>query len=92
MNMVEHIWNNGFTLDYTRWSFHGEAHRTREEVVRQRIEDYDANVKVADMLNDYHKARFVEGRTRDEPEATAKAFYDKFDVAQKPLHNKTKVS
>jgi hypothetical protein len=23
--MVEHIWNNGFTLDYTRWIFHGEV-------------------------------------------------------------------
>jgi hypothetical protein len=39
--MVEHIWKNGFMMDYTRWIFHGEAHRTREEVVRQRVEDYD---------------------------------------------------
>jgi hypothetical protein len=43
-------------------------------------------------LNDYHKAQFPEGRTTDEPEATAKAFYDMFDVAQKPLHAKIKVS
>jgi hypothetical protein len=28
----------------------------------------------------------------DEPEPTAKAFYDMFDVAQKPLHGQTKVS
>jgi hypothetical protein len=63
-----------------------------EEVVRQRIEDYDADVGVEDMLNDYHEAQFVEGRTEDEPEVTTKAFYDKFDVAQKPLHEKTKVS
>jgi hypothetical protein len=28
----------------------------------------------------------------DEPEPTAKAFYDMFDVAQKPLHDQTKVS
>jgi hypothetical protein len=34
--------------------FHGEAHRTREEVVIQRIEDYDADAVVADMLIDYH--------------------------------------
>jgi hypothetical protein len=54
--MVEHIWKNGFMPDYTRWIFHGEAHLTREEVVRQRIEDYDADVEVADMLNDYHEA------------------------------------
>jgi hypothetical protein len=33
--LVEHIWKNGFTPDNTRWIFHGEAHRTREEVVRQ---------------------------------------------------------
>ena len=78
--------------DYTRWIFHGEAHRTREEVVRQRVEDYDADAGVADMLNDYHEAQFAEGCTEDEPEATAKAFYDMFDAAQKPLHGKTKVS
>jgi hypothetical protein len=28
----------------------------------------------------------------DEPEPTAKAFYDMFDAAQKPLHGQTKVS
>jgi hypothetical protein len=32
--MGEHIWKNGFMPDYTRWTFHGEAHCTREEVVR----------------------------------------------------------
>jgi hypothetical protein len=90
--MIEHIWKNGFKLDYTRWIFHGEAHRTREEVVRQHVEDYDADAGVADMLNDYHEAQFAEGRMEDEPEATANAFYDMFDVTQKPLHGKTKVS
>jgi hypothetical protein len=39
--MVEHIWKNRFTPDYTRWIFHGEAHRTREEVLRQCVEHYD---------------------------------------------------
>ena len=71
---------------------HGEAGRMREEVVRPRVEDYDADAGVADMLNDYHEAQFVEGRTEDEPEATAKAFYDMFAAAQKPLHDRTKVS
>lgn len=52
--MRQHIWKNGFTPDYTRWIFHGEAHRTREEVVRQRIEGYDVGAKVA--VNDYHEA------------------------------------
>jgi hypothetical protein len=54
--VVEHIWKNGFTSDYTRWIFHGEAHHMRVEVVRQRVEDYDVDAEVADMLNDYHEA------------------------------------
>jgi hypothetical protein len=90
--MVEHIWKNGFTPHYTRWIFHGEAHRTREEVVRQRVEDYDADARVADMLNDYHEAQFAGGCTEDEPEPIAKVFYDMFDTAQKLLHGQTKVS
>jgi hypothetical protein len=61
--MVEHIWKNGFTPDFPLWIFHGEAHRTREEVVRQRVEDYDADAGVADMLNDYHEAQFFEGNS-----------------------------
>jgi hypothetical protein len=54
--MVAHIWKNAFTPDYIRGIFHGEAYRTREEVVRQRVKDYDADARVADMLNDYHEA------------------------------------
>ena len=54
--MGEHLWKNGFTADYTRWVYHGEADRMREEVVRPRVEDYDADAGVADMLNDYHEA------------------------------------
>jgi hypothetical protein len=61
-------------------------------VLRQRIEDYDANAGIADMLNGYHEAQFAEGCTKDEPELTAKAFYDMFDAATKPLHGQTKVS
>jgi hypothetical protein len=70
--MREHIWKNGFMPDYTRWIFYGEAHRMREEVVRQHVDNYDDDVRVADMLNDYHEAQFDEGRTEDEPEVTAK--------------------
>jgi hypothetical protein len=81
MAMVEHIWKNGFTSDYNRWIFHGEAHRTREEVVRGRVEDYDADVGVADMLNDYHEEQFAGGCAKDEPEPTIKVFYDMFDTA-----------
>jgi hypothetical protein len=53
--MIEHIWKNGFMSDYTQWIFHGEAHRTREEVVRQRIEDYDSDAGVADMSKDIRR-------------------------------------
>jgi hypothetical protein len=44
------------------------------------------------MLNDDHEAQFAGGCTEDEPEPTAKAFYDMFDMAQKPIHGQTKVS
>jgi hypothetical protein len=90
--MVQYIWKNGFTPHYTRWIFHGEAHRTREEVVRQHVEDYGADARVAGMLNDYHEAQFARGCTEDELYPTAKAFYDMFDMVQKPLHGQTKVS
>ena len=30
------------------------------------------------MVNDYHEAQFAKGRMEEEPEATAKAFYDMF--------------
>jgi hypothetical protein len=91
-SMVEHIWKNGLTLGYTRWIFHDEAHRTREEVLRQRVEHFDADAGVADMLYDYHEARYAGGCMDDEPEPTTKAFYDMFDATQKPLHGQTKVS
>ena len=39
--MGKHIITNGFVENYTRWIFYGEAHRAGEEVVRQRIDDYD---------------------------------------------------
>jgi cyclopropane fatty-acyl-phospholipid synthase-like methyltransferase len=54
--MAEHIWKNGFMPDYTRLVFHGEACHTREEEVRQHVEDYNVHARVADMLNDYHEA------------------------------------
>jgi hypothetical protein len=63
--MGEHIWKNGFTPDYTRWIFHGEVYRTREELVRQCVKDYHVDAGVADMLNVYHEAQLAEGRTED---------------------------
>jgi hypothetical protein len=58
----------------------------REEVVRQRIDDYDVDVGVVEMLNDYLEAQFVEGLTEDELEVIANEFYDMFEVARKLLH------
>ena len=44
------------------------------------------------MLGDYNEAHFGEGHRDEEPEATAKAYYDMLSAAQKPLHGQTKVS
>ena len=71
--MGKHLLKNGFTPDYTRWVHHGEAHRMREEVVRPRVEAYDVDAGVADMLDDAHQAQFAEGR-EEEMEAAAQAF------------------
>jgi hypothetical protein len=57
VNMGKHLLKNGFTPDYTRWVHHGEAHRLREEVVRPRVEDFDAGAGVADMLDDFHEGQ-----------------------------------
>jgi hypothetical protein len=73
--MVEHIWKNGFTPGYTRWIFHGEAHRTREEVLRQCVEDYDVDAGVADMLNDYQEAQYTGGCMDVELEPTGQSTY-----------------
>jgi hypothetical protein len=72
--------------------YHGEADRTREEVVRPRVEYYDADGGVGDMLDDYGEAQFGEGCMEEEPEETAKAYYDMLSSAQRPLHGHTKVS
>ena len=90
--MGKHFCKNGFTMDYTRWIYHGESNCVRDEVVRQRIEDYDADAGVGDMLNDYHEAHFDEGCREEEPEPTIKAYYDMLSTAQQPLHGHAKVS
>ena len=76
----KHLCKNEFTVDYTWWIYHSESDRVRDEVVRQHIKDYDADARVGDMLNDNHEAHFDEGR-REEPEATAKAYYDMLSAA-----------
>ena len=74
----------GFTPDYTKWTFHGEANLMRDEVVRQRIDDCDADGGVGGMLHDYLEAHFGEGLQEEEPEASAKAYFEMLEAAQKP--------
>jgi hypothetical protein len=75
--MEEHLCKFGFTPNYTRWVYHSEAHRIREEAVRPRLEEFDGDARVAEMLGDFHEATFVERPTgEEEPEPTAKAFYE----------------
>jgi len=90
--MGKHLCKNGFTADYVQWTYHGEADRMRDEVMRQRIEDYDVDARVGDMLNDYHEAHFDKVRREEELEATAKAYCHMLSAAQQPLHGHTKVS
>jgi len=90
--MGTHLHKNGFTPNYTRWVHHGEADRMREEVVRQRVEAFDADAGVADMVDDVHQAQFAEGREEAEMQAAVDAFKYMMDSAQKPLHAHSEVS
>ena len=92
LTMGKHIVKFGFTPGYHRWIHHGEADRIREEVVRPRLEAFNDDAGVADMLDDTHQAQFAEGRDKEEMEAAADAFYLMLDSAQRPLHDHTNVS
>jgi hypothetical protein len=95
LNMGKHIVAHGFVKNYTRWICHGEAHRAREEVLRQRIETFDAEAGCGDMIEDFHQGNFDKGPDQVMEEAlepTAKAYYDMLSSAQKPLHEHTDVS
>jgi len=91
-NMGQHIVNLGFTPGYHRWIHHGEAHRIREEVVRPRLEAFDDEAGVPDMMDDYHQAQFADCREKEEMEAASNAFYNMLKSAQRPLHDRTNVS
>jgi hypothetical protein len=90
--MGKHLVIHGYTLGYHQWIHHGEADRIREEAVRPRLEAFDDDAGVADMLDDAHQAHFAKGHDKQEMEANAKAFYKMLDSAQKPLHERTHVS
>jgi hypothetical protein len=85
--------------NYTRWVYHGEAYRPREEVVRPRLEAFDDDGGVAEWLGDYQDATFAERPTEDEqedeeeePEPSVKMFLAMLDSTQKLLYEKTTVS
>ena len=93
-DMGKHLCKYGFMLGYIRWTLHGEADRMRDEVVTQHVVEFEDEGGVADMLDDFHDGNLGEGRRQDEEEleATAKAYYDMLDAAQKPLYEHTNVS
>jgi len=91
--VLRDLFKHGFVPNYTRWRHHGEYHPIRDEVVRPVLEEYDGDAGMADMMADFHEARFGEGMdVEEDPEETAKAFYDMMESAQKPLHEKTKLT
>jgi hypothetical protein len=92
--MYKDIWANGYVPNYTRWVYHGEHHRIREEVVRSGLEEMDADARMADLLADVHEAQFVQRMevVEQDPEETAKAYYTMMEVAKQPLHENTNMS
>jgi hypothetical protein len=89
--MGRHLVLNGYTPNYYQWIYHGEADRMKSEVVRPRLEAFDDDAGVADMLDDTHQAHFAEEREK-EMEESAKAFFKMLESAQKPIHEHTTVS
>jgi glycerol kinase len=93
MEVYKDLFKNRFVENYKRWIFHGEERACiREEEVRARLEEYDGDVGMADMVVDYNEAHGNEGLVEEDPEETAKAFYEMMSSAQKPLHEKTTMS
>jgi hypothetical protein len=58
--MGRHLVFNGYTRGYQQWIYHIEADRIRAKVVRARLEAFDDDAEVADMLDDAHQAHFTE--------------------------------
>jgi hypothetical protein len=76
------LFKNKFVENYKRWIFHGEERaRIREEEVRAHLEEYDGDAGMADMVVDYNEACGNEGLVEEDPEETAKAFYEMMSLA-----------
>lgn len=91
--MIKHLSKHGFRPDYNVWVYHGEVERDRDNVVRQCTQDEDREGEVDrmdDMIDDVRDAYLsVE---EEEPEPTARAFYEMLSAANQPLHSHTQVS
>jgi hypothetical protein len=61
----------------------------RSEAVIQHIRELDVDAGVADMIDDFHEAHFQGERLEEEPESSAKTYYDMLPAAQEPLHKHT---
>jgi hypothetical protein len=90
--MAAHLHNFGFTRDYSEWTFYSETCRMRSEVMRQCIRELDGDAGLANMIHDFHEAHFQGERLEEEPEPSAKAYYDMLAAAQKTLHKHTNLS
>jgi hypothetical protein len=64
----------------------------REKVVRQRVEAFDADAGVANMVDDVHQAQFAKRREEAEMQVAVDAFKYMMDSAAKPLHAHSEVS
>jgi hypothetical protein len=90
--VYKNLFKYEFVENYKRWIFHGEAKARIREEVRARLEEYDGDAGLADMVVDYNEAHGNEGLMEEDLEETAKAFYEMMSSAQKPLHEKTTMS
>jgi len=91
-DVFKDLYKNGFVANYKRWIFHGEDGRITQEEVRECLEEFDGDAGMADMVVDYNEARGYEGLVEEDPKETAKVFYEMMSLAQKPLHEKTRMS
>ena len=86
VDMGKHLQKWGYKPGYTVWTFHGESGgRRREEVVRQRTDEYGTGIE--DMVQDFDDARDED----DEMEESAKAFYEMLESSKRPLHAHTEL-
>ena len=84
--MGKHLQKNGFTPDYTVWTFHGEStQRDRAEVDHRCTDEHGTGME--NMVQDYDDA----WDSDEEMEETAKAFNEMLESSKRPLHEHTEL-